>query len=186
MCIQRYANLPVFFLTSCIQYIQESGFMIDDTLLAIGIYRGSSVLHSVMKYHENYKWVNGYPTFDCGVIFINKVWLNELNSECRLAHTYREKKKPKSDALDIGLYLVIFSFSHSVEQGYTKIVMIFKLKSFLHWNVEGNPDQPSGHGNSCSRGGKRKEDDTLPPPPTTTTLYSLRNDALDMAGWMCR
>jgi hypothetical protein len=46
-------------------------------------------------------------------------------------------KNEKSDALDIGLYLVNgsngFSLSHSVEQGYTKIVMIFKLKSFLHW-----------------------------------------------------
>lgn len=29
-----------------------------------------------------------------------------------------------------------------------------------------------------------RADETLPPPPTTTTLYSLRNDALDMASWM--
>jgi hypothetical protein len=29
-----------------------------------------------------------------------------------------------------------------------------------------------------------RADETLPPPPTTTTLYSLKNDALDMASWM--
>lgn len=92
------AHGAVLFLAGGIENVEESDFIIDDALLAIRVYKKKRHLVShlflfvgcqalLVSDAPSLAQRPSAPTFDCRVIFVDKVALDKLDGQARFAYT---------------------------------------------------------------------------------------------------
>jgi hypothetical protein len=83
-------------LAGGVKHVKESNLIVDGDLLAIRIYKSS-----VIKAARETKLMLA-RTFDGGVVLVDEVALNELDSQGRLTNTWEKKFRLQGEAVNIG------------------------------------------------------------------------------------
>ena len=91
---EREHDIPILFLTSSIEDVEKSNFIINNALLSIRVFFGKKKNVSSAR-RGDARFFFGF-TFNRRVVFIDKMTLDELDGQCRLSNAWYEWSEPQN------------------------------------------------------------------------------------------